>query len=164
MWSNEQNNGCVRIKREFLSFFDPVAIALIAFAMLGVVITVIILLVFIMYRDLSVVRMSNPSLMALLLVALSGCLGSSVLFIGEPTTMVCQLREPIVVSWLTISTACLLSRIVQIIIENQGEKYFLLAFLLVSFEFTAQHRFKFHNTVLICSLSVNILVVHLKLQ
>ena len=86
------------MSEEFLSFTDPLAIALLVLATLGMVLTLAV--------TLMLLRAQPPHL---LLLALAACFASCVPFVGRPTQLSCQLREPVACMCLTFTIARVLS-------------------------------------------------------
>uniref|UniRef100_UPI00358E5E1B extracellular calcium-sensing receptor-like isoform X2 n=1 Tax=Myxine glutinosa TaxID=7769 RepID=UPI00358E5E1B len=109
-WSNDLRDSCVPMPEEFLSFSDPLAIALLVLAALGMVLTLTVTLV--------LFRARPPHL---LLLALAACFASCVPFVGRPTQLSCQLREPLACICLTVAIASELFLVMEVLQVKSGE-------------------------------------------
>uniref|UniRef100_A0A8C4X1N0 G-protein coupled receptors family 3 profile domain-containing protein n=1 Tax=Eptatretus burgeri TaxID=7764 RepID=A0A8C4X1N0_EPTBU len=110
--SNEFHDSCVRIPTEYLTFSDPLAMFLSAFALLGIIITMAIGLLLFLHQDLLVVKAS--SIDGLLLVFLICCYISSVVFIGKPSNISCRLHNVLICVFLTLIVSCILTKTVRL--------------------------------------------------
>ena len=105
--------------REFLAFTDPLALTLLAFAVLGFTMVIIVCIMMVKYRKLIAVK-SKSSFHFVLLVALAINFTSSVGFVGEPTDLSCQWRESVALGMITFSIICVLTKAYDILMNSQG--------------------------------------------
>ncbi|XP_018117906.2 vomeronasal type-2 receptor 26 [Xenopus laevis] len=92
-WSNQRRDRCIPRLRDFLSYEDPLGAALVCVALVLTLITVLVLGVFILYRDTPIVRANNRNLSYMLLLFLMMSFLCPLLFIGPPDNLTCQLRQ-----------------------------------------------------------------------
>uniref|UniRef100_UPI00358F0633 extracellular calcium-sensing receptor-like n=1 Tax=Myxine glutinosa TaxID=7769 RepID=UPI00358F0633 len=116
LWSNTDRTFCVPKFEEYLAYLEAISLVLLAFAMVGVVITIAIGLLMYRNRELPIVKATNREISGLLLVGLVGCLSTSVAFMGKPTSPSCRLREVVSCASLSLAVSCVLSKTVQVII------------------------------------------------
>ncbi|NP_001092984.1 vomeronasal 2 receptor, 48 precursor [Rattus norvegicus] len=104
-YPNKQRNQCLPKITAFLSCEDPLGAVLVSVAISLSAFSAMILGLFIHYRDTPIVRANNRNLSYLLLVSLMLCFFCSLIFICQPTTVTCILRQMIfgVVFSITIS-------------------------------------------------------------
>ena len=89
--------------KEFLAFSDVLAISLLALAFVGVLMAMAATVVIIWSR----VVIKCYALNVFLLLVLKGCFVVTLLFVGEPKDLLCQLRETSTMTSLTVLAACL---------------------------------------------------------
>uniref|UniRef100_A0A8C4Q5Z2 G-protein coupled receptors family 3 profile domain-containing protein n=1 Tax=Eptatretus burgeri TaxID=7764 RepID=A0A8C4Q5Z2_EPTBU len=102
-WSNAEHTGCVQMPEEYLAFSDPLSIALLAFASMGVVTVIIIGLIMFLHRKLPILQKTNHYEIGILLIISIMTLISCVLFVGRPAQLVCQMHEAVSCFCLAIS-------------------------------------------------------------
>uniref|UniRef100_A0A8C4NPC1 G-protein coupled receptors family 3 profile domain-containing protein n=1 Tax=Eptatretus burgeri TaxID=7764 RepID=A0A8C4NPC1_EPTBU len=116
LWSNEDHTSCVPKYEEYLAYLEAISLVLLSFAMVGVVITISIGTLMYRNRELPIVKATNREISGVLLVALVGCLSTSVAFMGKPNSPSCRLREVVSCASLSLAVSCVLSKTVQVII------------------------------------------------
>ncbi|XP_068005605.1 LOW QUALITY PROTEIN: metabotropic glutamate receptor 5 [Melanerpes formicivorus] len=92
-WPNEELTGCDLIPVQYLRWGDPEPIAAVVFACLGLLATLFVTVIFIMYRDTPVVKSSSRELCYIILAGI--CLGYLVhiLPIANPQQIYCYLQR-----------------------------------------------------------------------
>ncbi|XP_017564499.1 extracellular calcium-sensing receptor-like [Pygocentrus nattereri] len=110
LWSNPQRDVCIDKQIEFLSYTEGFGMALAATAILGVVTTVTVAVIFLRHRDTALVRANNSELSFLLLLSLAFCFLCALTFLGQPTRWACQLRRTAFGLTFALCLSCLLSK------------------------------------------------------
>ncbi|XP_010226838.1 PREDICTED: metabotropic glutamate receptor 5, partial [Tinamus guttatus] len=92
-WPNEELTGCDLIPVQYLRWGDPEPIAAVVFACLGLLATLFVTAIFIMYRDTPVVKSSSRELCYIILAGI--CLGYLCTFclIAKPQQIYCYLQR-----------------------------------------------------------------------
>ncbi|KAM9246849.1 metabotropic glutamate receptor 5 isoform 1-T1 [Leptosomus discolor] len=92
-WPNEDLTGCDLIPVQYLRWGDPEPIAAVVFACLGLLATLFVTAIFIMYRDTPVVKSSSRELCYIILAGI--CLGYLCTFclIAKPQQIYCYLQR-----------------------------------------------------------------------
>ncbi|XP_075061837.1 extracellular calcium-sensing receptor-like [Mixophyes fleayi] len=114
-WPNLQKTKCLQKTTEYLYYEDPLGAALATSSVLSSILTILILRLFINWKDTPIVKANNYSLSCLLLVSLSLCFLCSLFFIGYPQSENCLLRQAAfgLVSALCIS--CILAKTIMVV-------------------------------------------------
>nr|XP_016850834.1 PREDICTED: vomeronasal type-2 receptor 26-like [Anolis carolinensis] len=92
-YPNKERNGCLPKNLNFLSYDQPLGIVLAILALSFSVITVCVFGIFVKHRNTAIVRANNRNLSYTLLISLFLCFLCSLLFIGHPNVLTCQLRQ-----------------------------------------------------------------------
>ncbi|XP_029440274.1 extracellular calcium-sensing receptor-like [Rhinatrema bivittatum] len=121
-WPTKKQDGCQSKLIEFLSYQEPLGMALAVFSVLGALIPAAILVVFIWNCHTPVVKANNRELSYLLLLALILCFGCSLVFIGQPTTLTCLLRQMAFGIEFAICISCLLAKTIMVVIAFKATK------------------------------------------
>ncbi|XP_069465137.1 extracellular calcium-sensing receptor-like [Ambystoma mexicanum] len=115
-WPNDGRSKCVAKTIEFLSFQEPLGVTLTVAVLLCSSITVIILWVFTKYQDTPIVKANNRALSYLLLGLLVVSFLSSLLFVGEPQSMTCLIRQPTFGIIFVFCISCVLAKTIMVVI------------------------------------------------
>ncbi|XP_031236832.1 vomeronasal type-2 receptor 26-like [Mastomys coucha] len=109
-YPNKQRNQCLPKIVTFLSHEDTLGAVLISMAIGLSVFSAMILGLFILYRDTPIVRANNRNLSYLLLVSLMLCFFCSLIFIGQPSTVTCVLRQMIFGVVFSVAVSAILAK------------------------------------------------------
>ncbi|XP_022535515.1 vomeronasal type-2 receptor 1 [Astyanax mexicanus] len=92
-WSNANRDACVAKTIEFLDFGEALGITLIAIAVFGALLTVVVVVVFLMYLNTPLVQVNDPLLSFTLLLGLVITFLCSIVFLGEPRPWSCMTSQ-----------------------------------------------------------------------
>ncbi|XP_031236826.1 vomeronasal type-2 receptor 26-like [Mastomys coucha] len=109
-YPNKQKNYCLPKIITFLSHEDTLGAVLVSVAISLSAFTAMILGLFIHYRDTPIVRANNRNLSYLLLVSLMLCFFCSLIFIGQPSTATCVLRQMIFGVVFSVAISAILAK------------------------------------------------------
>ncbi|XP_053305303.1 vomeronasal type-2 receptor 26-like [Spea bombifrons] len=122
-WPNEKKDTCVLKPTEFLSFKDNlIALVFSTISVLMSVITSIILVIFILYRDTPIVRANNRNLSFVLLVSIMLSFLCVFLFLGRPVDITCMLRQTAFGVIFSIAVSSLLAKTIMVCIAFKATK------------------------------------------
>nr|XP_014350165.1 PREDICTED: G-protein coupled receptor family C group 6 member A-like isoform X1 [Latimeria chalumnae] len=121
-WSNEKQDKCIPKTIEFLSFEEPMGAALLAITISCASITAIVLCIFVKYRDTPIVKANNRELSYLLLLAIMLSFLCSLIFIGEPRTETCMLRQSAFGIIFALCVSCVLAKTIMVVIAFNATK------------------------------------------
>ncbi|XP_053305828.1 vomeronasal type-2 receptor 26-like [Spea bombifrons] len=121
-WSNEKRDRCIPKSVEFLSYLDAVAAVLSFASILFCLVTVVILLIFIVFRDTPIVKANNKNLSFLLLVSIMLSFLCVFLFLGRPEDVTCMLRQTAFGVLFSLAVSCILSKTIMIYIVFRAAK------------------------------------------
>lgn len=79
-------------------------------SVLGACISLVIIVIFCLYKDTPLVRANNMELSFLLLVFLTMCFLVGLLFLGEPSDWLCRIRYPAFGISFALCISCLLAK------------------------------------------------------
>ncbi|XP_056425687.1 extracellular calcium-sensing receptor-like [Hyla sarda] len=116
MWPNPTQDHCVPKTQEFLSHEDPLGITLTTTGISSSLVPVVIFGLFIHYRTTPIVRANNYYLSCLLLLSLSLCFLSSLVFIGYPQYEICLLRQVTFGVVFSLCVSCILAKTLMVVI------------------------------------------------
>ncbi|XP_041734939.1 extracellular calcium-sensing receptor [Coregonus clupeaformis] len=114
-WSNDGRDQCILKTVEFLSYHEPMGIALTMVSLLGACLSFATVLVFITYKDTPVVKASNSELSSLLLFSLFLCFLCPLTFIGRPTAWTCMLRHTAFGVTFALCISCMLGKTIVVV-------------------------------------------------
>ncbi|XP_043943229.1 extracellular calcium-sensing receptor-like [Protopterus annectens] len=115
-WPNEQRDDCIQKRTDFLSFNEPLGTTMAALSIFAAFIPAAILFIFIKNKNTPIVKANNRELSYLLLFALILCFLCSLLFIGQPTTITCFLRQVVFGISFALCVSCVLAKTMMVII------------------------------------------------
>ncbi|XP_072006401.1 extracellular calcium-sensing receptor-like [Engystomops pustulosus] len=114
-WSNPKKTRCLQKPTDFLSYDDPMGATLTGASIFSSFIPTFILRLFIRYKSTPIVKANNYFLSCLLLVLLSSCFLSSLVFIGYPHTEKCLLRQVTFGLVFTLCVSCILAKTIMVV-------------------------------------------------
>ncbi|XP_034367967.1 vomeronasal type-2 receptor 26-like [Arvicanthis niloticus] len=109
-YPNKQRNQCLPKIKAFLSHEDTLGAVLTSVAISLAAFSAMILGLFIRYQDTPIVRANNRNLSYLLLVSLMFCFFCSLIFIGQPSTVTCVLRQVIFGVVFSVAVSAILAK------------------------------------------------------
>ncbi|XP_054849982.1 vomeronasal type-2 receptor 26-like [Eublepharis macularius] len=113
-YPNKNRYICLPKVPQFLSYEEPLGIALALWALSLSLISVFVLGIFIRYRDTPIVRANNQDLTYSLLISLLLCFLCPLLFIGHPHTVTCYLRQTTFCIIFSIAVSCVLAKTITV--------------------------------------------------
>ncbi|KAE8620429.1 hypothetical protein XENTR_v10010248 [Xenopus tropicalis] len=122
MWPNLQQDRCLPRITEFLSYENPLGYSLAAISMLSSMIPLVILGIFIHYKNTPIVKANNYSLSYLLLLSLFLCFLCSLGFIGYPQPEKCLLRQVAFGMVFALCISCVLAKTITVVIAFNATK------------------------------------------
>ncbi|XP_030051243.1 vomeronasal type-2 receptor 26-like [Microcaecilia unicolor] len=121
-WPNQRSDACVQKLKNFLSFEESLGIALTLIGIFFFLVTVVVLGIFIIYRNTPIVRANNRELSYILLISLMFCFPCSLIFIGRPEEVTCILRQTAFGITFSISLSTVLAKTITVVIAFQATK------------------------------------------
>ncbi|XP_063297186.1 vomeronasal type-2 receptor 26-like [Pelobates fuscus] len=114
-WPNENKNRCIPKEVEYLSYMNDILAALFAvISILFCILTLLILKVFISYRDTHIVKANNRNLSFILLISLALNFICVFLFLGRPLDITCMLRQVSFGVIFSVSVSCVLAKTIMV--------------------------------------------------
>ncbi|KAM5164985.1 extracellular calcium-sensing receptor-like [Mantella aurantiaca] len=121
-WSNEERNRCVPKLLEFLSYDEPLGIMLVLTAAMLSTLTLCILIIFIQYQETPIIKATNRELSYILLVSLILSFLCCLVFVGQPSTFSCILRQTFFSVVFSISISSVLAKTIMVIIAFKATR------------------------------------------
>ncbi|XP_043926770.1 vomeronasal type-2 receptor 26-like [Protopterus annectens] len=121
-WSNAFHSRCIPRIIEFLSYDDPLGITLSAASIFCFFITASVLCMFIKYRQTPIVKANNWALSYFLLISIMLCFLCALIFIGNPRTSTCMLRQVVFSIVFSFCIACVLAKTITVVIAFSATK------------------------------------------
>ncbi|XP_077397846.1 extracellular calcium-sensing receptor-like [Festucalex cinctus] len=114
-WSNRRRDACVPKTIEFLTYYEPMGIALTVLSLLGASLSLATMLIFIYFSHTPVIKASNCELSIFLLISLFLCFLCPLTFIGRPGTWVCKMRQTAFGLTFALCISCVLSKTIVVV-------------------------------------------------
>ncbi|XP_074058418.1 LOW QUALITY PROTEIN: vomeronasal type-2 receptor 26-like [Macrotis lagotis] len=115
-YPNERRDQCFPKVVTFLDIGDPLGMILVFIAVSFSLLTILVLWVFVKFRDTPIVKANNRGLSYTLLISLTFCFLCSLLFLGRPTTVTCLLRQTTFGVVFTVAVSTILAKTIMVVL------------------------------------------------
>ncbi|XP_042125695.2 vomeronasal type-2 receptor 116-like isoform X1 [Peromyscus maniculatus bairdii] len=115
-YANAEQNQCIPKSVVFLTYEDPLGMALTLMALSFTAITALVLGIFVRYHDTPIVKANNRSLSYTLLISLLFCFLCPLLFIGHPNAATCILQQLTFGVVFTVAVSTVLAKTVTVVL------------------------------------------------
>uniref|UniRef100_A0A3Q3MGI7 G-protein coupled receptors family 3 profile domain-containing protein n=1 Tax=Mastacembelus armatus TaxID=205130 RepID=A0A3Q3MGI7_9TELE len=106
---------CIPKTVEFLTYHEPMGIAITVVSILGASLSLATIMVFFHYRETPVIKASNSELSCFLLFCLFLCFLCPLTFIGRPTVWTCMLRHTVFGVTFALCISCVLGKTIVVV-------------------------------------------------
>ncbi|XP_054850254.1 vomeronasal type-2 receptor 26-like [Eublepharis macularius] len=121
-YPNKKQDECIPKLISYLSFEDPIGAGLASVAILVFVIAVAVMGIFVTHWNTPIVKANNCSITCILLSSLMLGLLCSFLFIGQPGTVTCLLRQTLFGIIFSLSVSCILAKTITVVLAFMATK------------------------------------------
>ncbi|KAL4648964.1 G-protein coupled receptor family C group 6 member A-like [Arapaima gigas] len=128
-WSELGSVQCRPRTEKYFHWHEAFVIILLVAASLGELLLLVILIIFLRYRDTPAVKVAGGNLAYTMMAGLAVSFGSSVLFLGRPSNHLCKAQQTMYGLGFTLSATCILVKAFR-------------TFLVFLFDPDRQHRLK----------------------
>ncbi|XP_028622255.1 vomeronasal type-2 receptor 116-like isoform X1 [Grammomys surdaster] len=115
-YANTEKNICYQKSVSFLSYEDPLGMALASIALFLSALTAFVIGIFVKHRDTPIVKANNRSLSYILLITLTLCFLCSLNFIGQPNTAACILQQTTFGVAFTMALSTVLAKAITVVL------------------------------------------------
>ena len=114
-YTNLEKTHCLQRAVSFLTYEDPLGMALGCTSLSSSAITMLVLVTFVKYKDTPIVKANNRILSYILLISLVFCFLCSLLFIGHPNQATCILQQTTFGVLFTVSVSTVLAKTITVV-------------------------------------------------
>ncbi|XP_052024912.1 vomeronasal type-2 receptor 116-like isoform X1 [Apodemus sylvaticus] len=114
-YANLEQTHCLQRAVSFLSYEDPLGMALSSTALSFSAFTILVLITFVKYKDTPIVKANNLILSYILLISLVFCFLCSLLFFGHPNQATCILQQTTFGVFFTVAVSTVLAKTITVV-------------------------------------------------
>ncbi|XP_032772244.1 vomeronasal type-2 receptor 116-like isoform X3 [Rattus rattus] len=115
MYANLEQTYCIQRHVSFLAYEEPLGLTLGCMALCFSALTVLVLVTFVKYKDIPVVKANNCIISYILLISLIFCFLCSLLFIGHPKKTTCILQQITFGIFFTMAISTVLAKTITVV-------------------------------------------------
>ncbi|XP_075181063.1 extracellular calcium-sensing receptor-like [Anomaloglossus baeobatrachus] len=121
-WPNRERTKCIPKVVEFLSYEEPLGLVMASLSIFFSFTTMMVLIVFLKFRNTTVVKANNRNLSYVLLLSLIFCFLCSLVFIGCPVKLTCLIRQSLFGMIFSLCISCILAKTIIVVIAFKATK------------------------------------------